>query len=156
MIHRVWDACEGPWRRIALTTLKRQDDELCDYLHTHDMEYRRGSEEDVLSRYASLANYAKPHCLVRVCGDAPFIKREWIKAAVDADEAVFVPQLLHAGSFLIWEMANRAASPKDWEHAGYYWFEKHAKKLELVPDGYMTVNTSEDMEEARRRSAGQS
>lgn len=155
MLRRVWDACDGPWRRMVLTTIRAEDDELCAYMDKEGMEYRRGSEPDVLSRYAQVANSEKPHCLVRVCGDAPFLKAEWIKAAVAEDQMVFVPQALHAGSWIHWEEANRYAMPFDWEHAGYHWFEERAKRLDLVPPGYLMVNTSEDLEEARRRIEAQ-
>lgn len=154
MLRRVWDACEGPWRRMVLTTIKREDDELCEWMKSEGMEYRRGSEPDVLSRYAQVANSEKPHCLVRVCGDAPFLQADWIKAAVAEDQMVFVPQALHAGSWIAWEEANRYAMPCDWEHAGYHWFEEKAKRLDLVPPDYFSVNTPEDLERARQRLAG--
>jgi hypothetical protein len=141
---------------MVLTTQKDEDDELCAYLKAHGMEYRRGSEEDVLSRYAEVAYSLKPNYLVRVCGDAPFLQSSWIEAAVKAAVAVFVPQALHAGPWIIWDEANRYAAPHDWEHAGYHWFEEHAARMELVPPGYLTVNTPEELEEARRRLSGQS
>jgi hypothetical protein len=59
MIRRVWDACDGPWERKILTTLKRSDYPLCYYLDSQGMSYRRGSEDDVLSRYAELAMMKK-------------------------------------------------------------------------------------------------
>lgn len=154
MIQRVWEACEGPWKRIVLTTMKQEDDELVEFLLSHSMDYRRGSEPDVLSRYAQLAAAEKPHCLVRVCGDAPLLKAEWIEAAVKANGMVFVPQLLHAGSWIAWDEANRYAQPYDWEHAGYHWFEEHSQRLDLVPPDYLSVNTQEDLDEVRRRMCG--
>ena len=154
MLRRVWDACGGPWRRIVLTTLKESDDELCAYMDKEGMEYRRGSEPDVLSRYAQVANSERPHCLVRVCADAPFLQSVWIARAIMEDQMVFVPQALHAGSWIAWEEANRYAAPYDWEHAGAHWFEEKAKRLELVPPNYLMVNTPEDLEEARKRLAG--
>lgn len=154
MLRRVWEACEGPWRRMVLTTMKAEDDELCDYMKAEGMEFRRGSEPDVLSRYAQVAMSEKPHCLVRVCGDAPFLRSEWIQKAVDANTTVFVPQALHAGSWIFWDEANRWAAPYDWEHAGYHWFEDHAQRMELVPPDYLTVNTPGELEEARRRLLG--
>lgn len=154
MIRRVWDSCEGPWKRMVLTTIKQEDDELVEFLLSHSMDYRRGSEPDVLSRYAQLAAAEKPHCLVRVCGDAPLMRSEWIKAAVDLNAMVFVPQILHAGSWIAWDEANRYSLPTDWEHAGYHWFEGHSQRLDLVPPDYMTVNTQEDLDEVRRRFCG--
>jgi GTP:adenosylcobinamide-phosphate guanylyltransferase len=151
MIRRVWEACDGPWERKILTTLKRSDDVLCNYLDSQNMSYRRGSEEDVLSRYAEVAIMQKPTCLVRICGDAPFMRAEWIKAAVEADEAVFVPNALHAAAWHVWGMCHRYAAPTDWEHAGSAWFEQNAMRMELVPDGYRMVNTQEDLDYAREQ-----
>ena len=150
MIQRVWEACSGPWRRMVLTTLKPEDDELCDFLKSQDMEYRRGSEPDVLSRYAEVASGLRPNCLIRVCADAPFLEARWIDAAVKANRSVFVPKALHGGSWIAWDEANRNAQPKDWEHAGYYWFQEHATTLDLVDDPeYFTVNAAGDLERAR-------
>lgn len=154
MIRRVWNACDGPWERVVLTTLKASDDPLCAYLEAHGMAYRRGSESDVLSRYAEVALTLKPSYLVRVCADAPFMRSEWIKAAVDQDEAVFVPNALHAGAWHVWAMAHRYAAPDDWQHAGAAWFERNALRLELVPESYRMVNTQEDLEAARAAFAG--
>lgn len=155
MIRRVWDACLGPWQRMVLTTQKPEDDVLCAYLKEQGMVFRRGSEPDVLSRYAQVAFFDKPHCLVRVCGDAPFLQASWIEAAVKANQAVFVPKALHAGSWIVWDEANRWAAPYDWEHAGAHWFEEHALLMDLVTDPlYRMVNTPEDLEEARSQFAG--
>lgn len=151
MIRRVWGACEGPWERVVLTTIKESDDPLCAYLDSQGMPYRRGSENDVLSRYAEVALTRKPSCLVRVCADAPFLRSEWIKAAVDQDEAVFVPNALHAGAWHVWAMAHRYAEPSDWEHAGAAWFERNALRMELVPSGYRMVNAQEDLDWVREK-----
>lgn len=152
MLRRVWDACQGPWRRVVLTSATAADNPLAQWLEEQRMEYRRGSLEDTLSRYATLASELKPDCLVRVCGDAPFIDARWISHAVSLVRA-FVPRALHCGSTEDWMEADRSLEPPDWLHAGYYWFEAHAKHLNLVPESYQMVNTQEDLEDARRRLA---
>lgn len=154
MLRRVWDACRGPWRRVVLTSSARADNPLARWLEAQRMEYRRGSLEDVLSRYASLAAELKPDRLVRVCGDAPFIRAEWIAAAaVHKAGKAFVPRALHCGTQRDWEEADKSTEPSDWTHAGYYWFERAAPHLNLVPSSYMMVNTPEDFAEAERRLA---
>lgn len=156
MLRRVWDACAGPWKRIILTSDDPSDDviaELC--LENGGMDYRRGSLESPLSRYLGIAAEMRPLCLVRVCADAPFIQKEWIGKAADSclmtHCPAFVPNALHAGSYISWGQAARSAMPGIDEHAGSPWFERYAYHLDLVPEGYLMVNTQEDLEEARRR-----
>lgn len=154
MLRRVWDACQGPWRRVVLTSKTREDDPLVDWLRSQRMEFRRGLLEDTLSRYAALAAELQPDCLVRVCGDAPFIRASWIAAAVaQKGSMAFVPRALHCGTAADWAEADKSTEPPDWLHAGYYWFEQRARHVELVPRDYLMVNTPEDFAEAERRLA---
>lgn len=161
MIQRVWDACEGPWRRVVLTSTDPSDDVLADYCLEHDMEVRRGSLLDVLSRYQALARgMEKFDPLVRVCGDAPFLRSEWIKFAIANTNSMpcVVEGALHSMQSWMWwdaiEYQPRPAPKLDREHAGFYWASWHGRTHRLVPDTYMTVNTTEELEEARRRWPG--
>lgn len=158
MIRRVYDACEASaWDRYILTSNDDSDSCLAIYLSLHQIPYRRGSLENVLSRYVALVDEVRPSVLVRVCGDAPFIKRRWIFSAVEDvetyDRPVFVPGLLHAGSAEHWEECSAEAGddPENQEHAGAYWFRENGHALHLVPEDYLMVNTQEDLEEARKR-----
>lgn len=154
MLQRVWEACSG-FQRVVLTSKDPTDDPLVHWLVGMGYPYRRGSLADVLSRYAAVAREKNPNVLVRVCGDAPFLERRWIWKAVDAvekfDEPVFVPQALHAGTTEHWLRCAEETDDDDREHAGAFWFELHGRKLELVPDSYLMVNTHEELLEARKR-----
>jgi len=149
LLERVLEAVAGPWRVVVLTSWEPEDDRLARWLDARGQEYRRGPLEDVLARYADLARELKPSTLVRVCGDAPLLDARWVDLAIDAPWPVFVPKALHAGSWEVWGQADQSLEPEDWKHAGYYWFEKHARHIHLVPEDYFMVNTQEDLERAR-------
>lgn len=154
MLSHVWENCFGPWKRVVFTSTEPSDDDLCSYLALSEMDYIRGSLEDVLSRYTNYAAHKTPDVLVRVCGDAPFIRAKWIAAAVAAAKGTgiaFVPGVLHAGTYKAWERCQRECGLEDIEHAGHDWFKKHGTHLDLAPSDYFTVNTEEDLLKARQR-----
>lgn len=154
MLQRVLESCWGPYQTIVLTSTDPTDDGLEMWLEDQGVAYRRGSLDNVLSRYCDLARELQPTTLVRVCADAPFLERRWIYRAVDEVEdkktPCFIPGALHAGSPEHWFDCEDHCDDEDKEHAGHYWFEMYGKVLHgLVPDGYRTVNTQEDLEWAR-------
>lgn len=156
MIRRVWDACEAAyWERIILTSKETTDDPLVDYLEAAGMKFRRGSLDNVLSRYIDVAKKLKPSILVRVCADAPFIQKRWIYRAIEeiekTDYPAFVPGALHAGTPEHWLECAEETDDDDREHAGAAWFELYGHHVKCVPSDYLMVNTPEDLEEARRR-----
>jgi len=151
MIHRVWDACGGPWQRVVLTSTDPSDDPLCAYMKTWGIFYMRGSITNVLSRYMDAIAAYGPKRVVRVCGDAPFMDSKWIALALAEPYPVIVNDALHAGSVSDWRHAQRDESPENQEHAGFPAFERFATKVSLVPPDYFSVNTQEDLDEARRR-----
>ena len=156
MIARVHDACDGPWLRVLLTSRSETDDVLVRFAEGYGMECERGLLNDVIWRYHQLAMNRRPELLVRVCGDAPFMRAEWIHAAIAACKAadgapVFVPELLHVGTCVAWDRAFRESPPEEMQHAGSGWFEQNGTRLDLAPPDYMMVNTEEDLQEARRR-----
>lgn len=160
MIHCVYDAAEASaWDRFVLTSDDPTDDVLANYLKSQQIPHRRGSLENVLSRYMALVEERNPSVLVRICGDAPFIKRRWIFSAIESVEKwscpVYIPGALHAGTRVHWEECQEEAGddPENQEHAGSYWFQENGSILDVVPDGYLMVNTQADLEEARKRWA---
>lgn len=160
MIRRIWDSLEADaWNRVILTSTHPSDDPLAQYAIEVGMIVKAGPLEDVLGRYIEFLRRAKPPILVRVCGDAPFLRKSWIHTAIDhvqkEQEPVFVPGALHAGAFEDWLECVKDTPNwhPDREHAGHDWFQLNGKTIDLVPDGYMTVNTQEELDEARRRWA---
>ena len=154
MISRVWDACSSQFERVVLTSHDTTDDYLAAWLAGMLYGYRRGSLRDVLYRYVALAHERSPSVLVRVCGDAPFMEKRWIWKAVEecekTEEPVFVPGALHCGSMEDWLRCSDETDAEDREHAGAAWFEIYGRTLNLVPQGYFSVNTKEDMEKAKK------
>lgn len=154
MLQRVMEACWGPWETYVLTSTDYTDDKLAVWLEDQGVKHRRGSLENVLSRYVKLANEKQPEVLVRVCADAPMLERRWVDRAIDEvldkRQPVFIPGALHAGACEHWFECAEKCSEEDLEHAGAYWFEAHGRTLRgLVPADYFTVNTAEDLERAR-------
>lgn len=155
MLERVYDACEGPWERAILTSVEPSDDPIAELFEISEKRVFRGSLEDVLSRYSAVARFwlSNPKCLVRVCGDAPFIRREWIEQAVDLclteHRPIWMPGALHAGHWTHWVQAAEWCKPEDREHAGHDWFRQEGMWMEEVPEDYFTVNTQEDLDRAR-------
>jgi CMP-2-keto-3-deoxyoctulosonic acid synthetase len=149
LIRRVWDAVEGPWERVVLTSLKEENDILCSYMDDAGLSYMRGSEGDVLSRYQNVVvSEPKDTILVRVCADAPFLEAWWIDLALSKNGA-FVPGALHIGTPAQWLSVPR--TDENMEHAGSPWFEANVPHLDLIPHDYIMVNTQADLDEARRR-----
>lgn len=154
MLQRVLEACWGPFQTVVLTSTDPTDDGLELWLEDQRVQYRRGSLENVLSRYTDLARELRPDVLVRVCADAPFLEKRWIMRAIDEVDdkktPVFIPGALHAGSVQHWIECEEECDEEDKEHAGHYWFETHGKVIShLVPEDYFTVNTQADLERAR-------
>lgn len=58
---------------VLATTKSSQDDELVAFVHGLGIEVFRGSEGDVLGRFAAAASHYGAETVVRVCADNPFI-----------------------------------------------------------------------------------
>ena len=156
MLKRVYDACAGPWRRTILTSTHGRDAQISFWCRRQGISCVRGDLEDVLSRYVTVAERARPKCLVRVCGDAPFMERAWIQDAVIESAGrhpAFKPGALHAGHWTHWMQANEWCEKSDREHAGHGWFHDHGAHLPGVPTSHFTVNTIEDLDRAREQWA---
>lgn len=63
---------------ILATTNKKKDNKLVNCAIKHNINYYRGSEEDVLDRYYhALKTYNKKYC-IRVCSDNPFLSLKYL------------------------------------------------------------------------------
>lgn len=68
---------------ILATSEKESNSILCNQADKYEIEYYRGSEEDVLSRFVLLSEKYKPDNLVRVCADNPFIESSEIDRLIE-------------------------------------------------------------------------
>jgi spore coat polysaccharide biosynthesis protein SpsF len=69
---------------VVACTDKSSDDAIHDLVWTHGIHVIRGSEQDVLSRYALAARETKADAVVRITSDCPMIEPEVVDRAVRA------------------------------------------------------------------------
>jgi len=150
MLERVLAACGDAYQKVVLIPDSPMDDDLAWFLSQRRIPFLRGPEENVLARYMALLDAYAPDRMIRVCADAPFIRREWVEEFGEMTDPVFVSSVLHAGGQEIWRLCNLSLGGAD-EHAGHDWFEKNARRFARAPADYLMVNTAEDLAEARRR-----
>ena len=78
---------------VLATTVNPADDVLADWAATEGVACVRGSEDDVLGRFALAAEACDPDIIVRVNADAPLIDAAFVDAMIDAmiaEDADFV------------------------------------------------------------------
>ena len=69
---------------VVATTTQAKDDILINLLESLKINYYRGSEDDVLSRYYECAVQYKFDAIIRLTADNPFIDADFIKKCVTA------------------------------------------------------------------------
>lgn len=67
---------------IIATTRNRSDDDIVDFCKKHALDYFRGDEEDVLSRYYEVAKAHSAEAIVRITADCPLIDPEVVEEVV--------------------------------------------------------------------------
>jgi spore coat polysaccharide biosynthesis protein SpsF len=67
---------------VLATTTNRADDDLIKLANECGVDYFRGSEFDVLSRFIEVGKVYKSEYLVRVCADNPFIMPDFISQLI--------------------------------------------------------------------------
>ena len=68
---------------VLATTEYPRDDALVDVANALGVAAHRGSESDVLGRFAKAARLAEADVIVRVCGDRPLIDPKWTDLAIE-------------------------------------------------------------------------
>ncbi|MFT5291964.1 MAG: spore coat polysaccharide biosynthesis protein SpsF [Planctomycetota bacterium] len=157
---------------VVLTTVEAVDDELVALCEARDIPVRRGSEQDVLSRYVDLVAEFQPNYVVRVTGDCPFVEPAFIDlqvaalAAAQADFTELDPEgvdgtLCGMGvkSSQALLAAQESNDPRDREHVGTFFFQGHPSRFRWTPievdsifrrEGLrLTVDEPADLEFAR-------
>ncbi len=73
--------------KIVIATSKNsEDDIICNYAKKNDIEYFRGSDEDVLDRYYQCAKESGIEKIVRITGDCPLIDPEIVTKVIEEFE----------------------------------------------------------------------
>ena len=67
---------------VVATTTESSDDVLCKWLKNNNLEYFRGSENDVLDRFYRCAKVYQPNVIVRITADDPLKDPEIIDQAI--------------------------------------------------------------------------
>ncbi len=149
MIQRVYERLLAS-RRIdevlVLTSDEASDDPLCAELEVRGIPYRRGSLDDVLSRFEALLDEFDPTYVVRVTGDAPLVDPVFIDdqlAALErfdgdltwcqpagAFDGVLGGQTVVSARAL--RLAAHSENPLDREHVGSFFLRSHLSDLRVV------------------------
>jgi spore coat polysaccharide biosynthesis protein SpsF len=58
---------------VVATTNNPLDDDIVEFCKGSGINYFRGSEDDVLSRYYQVSKKYKANCIVRICSDSPLV-----------------------------------------------------------------------------------
>ena len=82
---------------MVLTSNESKDDELCNYLETKNINYKRGSLNNVLSRFSNVIKDTKADNIVRLTGDNPLIDPEIIEGVLKkcGDELKMIGKDIH-------------------------------------------------------------
>lgn len=68
---------------IVATTNLSEDDVICNHLFSKNIEFYRGSSEDVLDRYYNCAKKFLANTIIRITGDNPLIDPDIVDLVVD-------------------------------------------------------------------------
>ncbi|MRR31178.1 hypothetical protein EG834_12840, partial [bacterium] len=71
-------------RVVVATTVDPSDDEIAAFCQAHDIDFTRGSLQDVLDRYYMAAKQYEADIIVRLTGDCPLIDPVLIDEVVNA------------------------------------------------------------------------
>ena len=168
---------------VLATTAESIDEPLVAAAERLGIRVFRGSEDDVLGRYARAAKLSLADTVVRICADRPLVDPDVVDLAIrtffeqDPDIAFnhisengerwpygFGAEVLSA-SLLAW-MDEHAKAPDDREHVTIYAW-KHRDKYRIspakcppaldpgMPDVKLDLDTPEDLHRLRRLCAGE-
>jgi spore coat polysaccharide biosynthesis protein SpsF len=164
--------CERVDEIALATTTNADDDPLVDLADRLGLRWHRGSEHDVLSRYAGAAREAEADLVVRVTSDCPLIdpqETDAVIAALERERCDYASNILERtlprglDTEALWrdalERTHRlAASPPAREHVTWFvhserpdLFVLHSVKRPYdAADLRWTVDTAQDLELVRR------
>ena len=152
---------------IVATSNSKIDDDLVDYLESKDINYYRGSENNVLSRYTDLYKKFKPDNITRLTGDNPLIDSAVIKEVVsnhlkrnfDYSSNIIKRSWPRGNDVecingkILYQLLEQKLAEEDFEHVTLYirknlefynYFSAESKKLLEYENIRLTVDYEED------------
>lgn len=132
---------------IVATSDKEQDDKIEEWAKAKEIDYYRGSEENVLKRFYDTANKYPSDIICRITADCPLISYklvdEVIKKLVDEDldyvsmDNDLIPRGLHGSAFtvdVLKDVYKKADKDYQKEHVTYYIYEDNGDEYKV---GYL-------------------
>lgn len=167
---------------VLAIPMQAENDPLIAIARHLGVDVYRGSESDVLHRFAEAAREFQAETVVRVCADSPLVAPEFIDAAVDCYEAE-CPDLAYNlgplygcqfpfgmgcevfGKEMLFRMDQTTAEPSHREHVTAYLHDHRSDyRISMVPyqerwgrcdTGVdLSVDVSEDLELVRKLAVG--
>ena len=160
-----------PGEIVLAVTTNPDDDPLTELADRLGVRWYRGSEHDVLSRYAGAAREADADAIVRVTSDCPLIDRDEVHAVIDA----LTPDVDYAANILVRRLPRGLDTEALWrdvldrcdrmatstparEHVTWHIHTEHPERFVLrsvrapfdAADLRWTVDTEADLELVRR------
>lgn len=86
MIYRVFQALSKSnsiGKIVIVTSENKNDNELIKFLEKNNMEYFRGSKDDVLDRYYQAAKKLGADLIIRITGDCPLIDSDIVDSVIE-------------------------------------------------------------------------
>ena len=119
---------------VVATTLNNADDLIVQYCENHQIDYYRGSENNVLSRVLQAAEHFKADTIVEITGDCPLIDPDIVDQTIrayshnNADYAAnsFYSSFPHGmdtqvfSTLALADSSTRTDDPEDLEHVSRY------------------------------------
>lgn len=158
--------CQGINKVIVATSQEKSDDKIEDFCRKNNIEFFRGSLDNVLERFNKVIDKYKPKYVSRICGDTPFLTPKFIDSQIKALKAYDGDMIISKDSSCFFEgqdvysvRALRQAylfskNKLDLEQLGSFYFAKNLNKLRLVglklpkelvaKDWRLTIDTPED------------
>ncbi len=68
---------------VIATSTRKIDDPIVDYANQKKVKVFRGASDDVLDRAIKCAKYFSANCVLRICGDSPFVSFELANQAIE-------------------------------------------------------------------------
>jgi len=145
-------SCKNVEKVVVATSIENSDNPLVEYCQKINIEYYRGSLNNVLSRFLAILNLNNYDFCVRITGDCPLIHPPFIDAQIEVlqqfsadliwmkDQASVLEGQGVTSSKALIHVSGKTKDPDDLEHVGSTYFlnnQDEFKYVELnVPEEY--------------------